>query len=103
MGIRESLARTQSAGGRSMDIQYHVADAASGARRPWPDLSAGRPGAAVHSEGPPQTGARGLVPAVSRLPPLLSQPAPALRCLRAIGGSAEVPPLKSRSRFSRLC
>ena len=54
-------------------------------------LRAGGPGAAASRQGPAQAGARGLVPALFGLPPLLSEPPPVLGGLRSGGRRAALP------------
>src|SRR5437667_103684 len=69
LGIRKGFAGAQGAGGRPIVLQHHDPDARCGARGSRPGLFAGSPSAALHQQGSPQAGARGLVPALSRLPP----------------------------------
>ena len=83
-------------GGRELKVRVEgqlvfngtVPDAQCGAGRIRPGLCAGGPGAAASRQGPSQAGARGLVPAVSGLPPLLPEPPPILAGLRPAGRCA---------------
>jgi len=88
LGVRESRPRAESARRRSIDLQYHGADAQCRAVGLRPHLCAGRVGAAAHCKGSIEASARRLVPAVFRLSPLVSEPAAIVGGLRAGGRSA---------------
>ena len=70
------------------------------ARRVRPRLRARRHGAAAYRQGPAQARARGLVPAVFGLSPVLSEPPPARGGVQPRGGCATPPRLVSRFQSS---
>jgi DNA-binding transcriptional LysR family regulator len=91
LGIRERRPRAEGACRRPTRLQRHIPDAQCGARRVRLGLCARGRGATASGEAPSQAGARGLVPAVFRLPPLLSESAPSYARLRLAGRSTPLP------------
>ena len=72
-------------------LQRHVPDAQCRGRRVRPRLCAGGRGAAPYCQGPPQTGARRLVPAIFRLSPLLPEPSSIDPSIRLASRGAPLP------------
>ena len=102
LGVREGRTAAQGAGRGPARLQRPIPDAQCGAGRVWPRLCAGRPGAATHREGTAHARARGLVPALLWLPPILSEPAPADAGVRVAGRGAALP-RRRRSHRSPRC
>ena len=93
LGIRKRHPRTQGARRRPVGFQRHFPDAQRRAGRLRSGLCAGGRGAAPSRQRPSQAGARGLVPSILGLPPLLPEPTPVLGGICAVGGRATPPGL----------
>jgi DNA-binding transcriptional LysR family regulator len=91
LGIRERRPRVEGARRRPARLQRHFPDAQCGASRIRPGLCAGGRGATPSREGPPQARARGLVPSLFGLSPLLPEPPPTHASLRLTGRGASLP------------
>ena len=94
LGIRERWPRVESARRGSVHLQRHGSDPQCGAGRIGLGLCAGKHGAALSRQRPSQARARGLVPSLFRLPPLLSKPTPVLGGLCSPRRRAALPALK---------
>jgi DNA-binding transcriptional LysR family regulator len=91
LGVRKRRPRAEGARRRPTRLQRHFPDAQCGARRLRPGLCAGRRGATPSGQGPSQAGARGLVPSVCGLSPLLPEPPPIHASLRLTSRGASLP------------
>jgi DNA-binding transcriptional LysR family regulator len=86
LGFQEGHARAERARRGNADLQRLPADPEGDAGRPGTGLHAGGSRAGTYRRRPAGARARGLVRGVPRLPPLLSEPAPAVAGVFAGGG-----------------
>ena len=94
LGVREGRPRTEGAGRRAARVQQHAHGPRGGGGRVRPGLPARGSGSGAPRRRTADPGARRLVPAVLRVPPLLSEPAAAHAGLRPAGRCAALSRLR---------
>ena len=104
LGIRKARACTKGARRRTAGVQQHRSESECGAGGIGPGLLVRRPGAGARRRRTSRPGPWRLVPAVFRLPPLLSKPPTSCASVRFASRSVALPRFKSlTSAHGRYC